>query len=307
VATSPAINWDRFIPAEFWPQVVMNRAKDFPTSCEFAAFTRAAIAACDHGDTVNGGIIDQPGTCGFDPRSLIGTRVVCNGTTVTITAADADVVRRIWQGPTDLDGEPLWFGLPKGAPLDALAGTTTDSGVPFSIASTWIRYFLLRQPSFDTSTIDQAQFDLLFRRSQVEYNRIIGTDDPNLAAFQAAGGKMITWHGLADPLIFPQGTVNYYQRVQAATGGARNVGSFYRLFLAPGAGHCGGGNGPVPTDSLAAVVNWVEKGRAPATLPAATTDSTGATVTRNLCPYPQMARYDGHGDPNSATNYHCTR
>jgi len=312
VATAPAINWADFIPAEFWPQLVMNRAKDHPSSCEFAAFTRAAVAACDRGDPVAGGLIDQPGKCGFDPRSMVGRQIACNGKTLTITAADAEVVRRIWQGPTDLDGKPLWFGLEKGAPFDGLAATTTAAdgsgvGAPFPIAQTWITYFLLQNPSFDTSAITYPQFVRLFKQSVAEYDRIIGTDDPDLGAFEAAGGKMVTWHGLADQLIFPQGTVNYYQRVQAATGGARNVDSFYRLFPAPGVQHCGGGNGPVPTDPLAAVVNWVEKGEAPATLPAATTDAAGAAVTRNLCAYPQVARYVGHGDRNSAASYRCAR
>jgi len=293
LAAAPAINWDRFIPAEFWPQVVMNQAKDYPSSCELNAFTQAAIAACDSGDQVNGGIIDSPTTCGFDPRSLIGTKVVCNGATLTITAADAEVVRQIWQGPK-VAGLPLWYGLPKGAPLDALAGTATSAtgssvGAPFPIADAWISYFLKRQPTFDTTTITPAQFVALFVKSEIEYNRVIGTDNPDLAAFEKAGGKMITWHGLADPLIFPQGTVNYYQRVQAATGGAANVDSFYRLFLAPGVGHCGGGNGPAPTDALGAVANWVETGHAPAVLPAATVTSTGTVITRNLYPYPQVA------------------
>jgi Tannase and feruloyl esterase len=312
LAAAPAINWDRFIPAEFWPQVVMNQAKDFPSSCEFDAFTRAAVTACDRSDPVAGGIIDDPGACRFDPRSLIGTQVACNGRTLTITAADAEVVRRIWQGPTGPGGRQLWYGLTKGAPFEGLAGTATAAdgsgvGVPFPIAQTWISYFLKQDPAFDTTGITPAGFVPLFRQSELEYNRIIGTDDPDLRAFQAAGGKMVTWHGLADPLIFPQGTVNYYQRVQAASGGARDVDSFYRLFLAPGVGHCGGGNGPAPTDPLTAVVNWVEKGQAPSTLAAATTDSTGAAVARNLCAYPETARYVGHGDRNSAASYRCTR
>lgn len=306
LADAPAINWNHFIPAEFWPQVVMNEAHDFPSSCEFNAFTQAAVAACDRGDPVNGGIIDQPATCGFDPRRLVGTKVVCDGTTLTITAKDADVVRQIWQGPT-VNGRPLWYGLTKGASFDGLAGTTAGAGTPFEIADTWIRYFLAQQPSFNTATITYARFEQLFRQSEVEYERIIGTDDPDLAAFQRAGGKMITWHGLADQLIFPQGTVNYYQRVQAATGGARNVDSFYRLFLAPGVAHCGGGNGPAPTDALDAVVNWVEHGKAPDTLPSAVTGSAGNTITRNLCAYPQLTRYNGHGDRDSAASYHCTR
>jgi hypothetical protein len=293
VAAAPAINWTQLTAAQLWPQVVMNEAHDHPSSCEFNAFAQAAIAACDQGDAVNGGMIDQPQRCGFDPRSLIGTTVVCDGTTLTITATDADVVDKIWQGPA-----PLWYGLTKGAPFDLLAGAQ-----PFEIAQTWIQYFLKQDPNFDTSTITYGQFVQLFQQSQAEYERIIGTDDPNLVPFERAGGKMITWHGLADPLIFPQGSVNYYQRVQAVSGGARNVDSFYRLFLAPGVGHCGqSGNGPVPTDALGAVVDWVENGAAPDTLPSATTDGT---VTRGLCAFPKLARYNGTGNPDSAANYHC--
>lgn len=307
LAAAPAINWAQFIPAEFWPQVVMNEAHDYPSSCELNAFTQAAVAACDRGDPVNGGIIDQPQNCGFNPRSLVGTKVECDGQTLTITATDADVVSKIWQGPPQ-----LWYGLTKGAELDQLAGTTTSptgvgAGSPFPISATWIQYFLEQNPNFNTATISYAQFARLFAQSVAEYNQIIGTANPNLTAFERAGGKMITWHGLADPLIFPQGTVNYYQRVQATVGGARDTDSFYRLFLAPGVGHCGTtGNGPVPTDALSAVVNWVEHGVAPATLPAAIVDSAGTTITRNLCAYPKLARYNGTGDRDSAANYHCS-
>ncbi len=290
LADAPAINWAEFIPAELWPQVVMNEQKDYPTSCEFNAFDQAAIAACDTSDPANGGIIDNPMTCGFDPRSLIGKAVVCDGTTRTVTAADAEVVRQIWQGPTTRDGQRLWYGLTKGAPFGGLAGTTTTAsgtgaGVPFPISATGVSYFLKQDPSFDTSTITYAQFTRIFEQSVREYDSIIGTDAPNLSAFEAADGKMITWHGLADQLIFPQGTIDYYQRVQAATGGARNVASFYRLFLAPGVQHCGGGNGPAPTDPLSALTSWVEQGRAPNALPASTVTASGTVLTRDLHPF----------------------
>ena len=290
LAAAPAINWGEFIPSELWPQVVMNEAKDYPTSCEFDAFTNAAVAACDKSDPANGGIIDDPMTCGFDPRSMIGKTVVCDGRTLTITAADANVVRLIWQGPKTPQGRQLWYGLTKGAPFEGLAGTTTTAGsvevgAPFPIAATWVSYFLKQDPSFDVSTITYAQFTQIFEQSVREYGSIIGTNDPNLSAFEKAGGKMITWHGLADQLIFPQGTVNYYQRVQAATGGARNVSSFYRLFLAPGVEHCGAGNGPAPTDPLSALATWVERGKAPNVLPASVVTANGSVLSRDLHPF----------------------
>ncbi|MFC5751913.1 tannase/feruloyl esterase family alpha/beta hydrolase [Actinomadura rugatobispora] len=308
VASAPATNFDRFVPSEMWPQVVMNDERHFPSSCVFKTFTDAAVAACDKDDGVADGIIDRPETCGFDPRSMIGKKVGCDFREKTLTAKDAEVVRRIWQGPISADGgRPLWYGLPKGASFDVLAGTSFGrSGSPISMIADWVTYFLEKNPSFDTSTITPARLESLIRQSRAEYNQIIGADDPDLTAFKNAGGKIITWHGQADPLIFPQGTVDYYRRVQTAMGGAQETDSFYRLFLAPGVGHCGllGAGGPVPDDALTALVNWVEKGQAPATLPASVTDN-GTRVTRDLCAYPKAARYNGQGDPKSAENYHC--
>jgi fermentation-respiration switch protein FrsA (DUF1100 family) len=79
------------------------------------------------------------------------------------------------------------------------------------------------------------------------------------------GGPILIWHGLADELIFPQGTIQYYQRVQD-TLGSKNTATFARLFIAPGAAHCAPGAGPAPANPLQDVVNWVEHGQAPATI-----------------------------------------
>ncbi|MCI2424178.1 tannase/feruloyl esterase family alpha/beta hydrolase [Saccharopolyspora sp. K220] len=306
LANAPAINWDRFAVATLWPQVVMNQEHNFPTACEFKAFKDAAVQSCDAHDGVTDGIIGQPQNCDYDPKQLVGKTIVCDGEQVTISAADADVVRKIWDGP-----QPLWFGLPEGADFSGLASTVTAadgtmSAPGFPIAKNWVQTFLKQQPDFDTATISYDQFTELFRQSQRQYNDIIGTDDPDLSAFREAGGKMITWQGLADTLIPPQGTIDYRQRVDQVMGGTSRVDSFYRLFLAPGVAHCGGGTGPVPTDALAALVNWVEHGTAPNTLPAAATDATGKTVTRDLCRYPKVASYTGHGDPADAASYRCT-
>lgn len=311
-AAAPAANWDRFIPAEIWPQVVMNQAHDFLSPCELNAFTQAAINACDRNDGVADGVVDEPDRCRFNPRALIGERVVCDGTTHRISKADAEAVTSIWAGPTTPTGLRLWYGLNKSTPLTYLAATalTPDGarvGAPFPISENWIKYFLERDPAFDTSALTYADFEDLFRQSQREYNKIIGTDDPDLSAFKAAGGKMITWHGLSDELITADGTVDYRKRVERAMGGAQRVDSFYRVFLAPGVGHCAGGNGPVPTDPLAALVDWVEHGEAPEALPASTTTPDSTVITRDLCPYPLHARYSGHGPTASADSYTCRR
>jgi hypothetical protein len=126
-----------------------------------------------------------------------------------------------------------------------------------------------------------------------------------LFPFRNAGGKLLSWHGQADELIPTQGSVDYRERVDRLMGGDKRVDDFYRLFLLPGVTHCGGGPGPQPTDALGALVNWVEKGQAPATLAAATTDASGKTIARNVCRYPHVARYTGQGDPAMASSYRC--
>jgi len=294
VAAAPAVNWTKFIPAEQWPQVVMNEANNHPTQCELEAFNTAAIAACDTLDKAADGIISSPADCRFNPYQLVGKKIQCNGQEITITRSDAEVVAKIWAGPG------VWSGMQKGTPFYGIANTTEDGteGIPFPISDNWIKDFLLHDPTYDTSTITYADWYRLFAQSKREYANI-DTSNPNLTAFRAAGGKLITWHGEADELIFPAGTKDYYQRVDAATPG--HTEDFYRLFMAPGVGHCAGGTGPAPTDPLAAVVTWVEQGRAPETLPA-----QSETATRNLCRYPLVSHYTG-GDVNQASNYRCAR
>ncbi|GAA1586053.1 tannase/feruloyl esterase family alpha/beta hydrolase [Kribbella sancticallisti] len=298
VAAAPAINWAKWSVAAQWPNVVINQEKNVPTTCEFDAFTAAAVKACDRLDGVADGVIGRPELCKWDPAQLIGKKVVCEGKVLTISAADAAVVRKIWQGP-----KGLWYGLNRGAGFDGLAATAGGAAQVFPVSNAWIQYFVKQQPAFDTSKVTYRQFAELFRQSEAQYGVVIGTDEPDLSAFKKSGGKLLSWHGQADQLIFPQGTVDYRKKVERTVGA--QVDDFYRLFLAPGAAHCRSGAGPAPTDPLAAVVKWVEEGKAPATLPAAGIDAGGNQVTRDLCRYPQVSVYLGHGDPANAASYRC--
>jgi hypothetical protein len=308
LADSPAVNWTQFAVATLWPQVVMNNDHHFLSNCVLGAFQQAAVKACDPRDGVTNGIVDYPDECSWDPRSLVGTKVVCDGKEITVTTADADVMRKVWNGPTDEHGRKLWDGLPKGADYSSLAGTVADtngnlSAPGFSVAVHWVQSFVEKQPVFDTSKLTYAQYTDLFRQSVKEFDDVIGTSDPDLSAFRRAGGKLLTFVGTADQLIPPGGTLQYRQQVERRMGDTDRVNDFYRLFLAPGVQHCGGGVGPQPNDALGALVNWVEHGKAPAILPATTTDGS---ATRNLCPLPQVSRYIGFGDPKLASSYRCT-
>jgi feruloyl esterase len=307
-ADAPGINWNQFEVAGLWPQVVMNEAHTYPTGCEFDAFDQAALKACDTLDGVADGLISDPARCHYDPRRLVGTRIECEGREVTVTAADAEVVRRIWDGPRGTDGRRLWYGLPVGADFRALAASKPDgnggtTGAPFFVPSVWVSTFVEKQPAFDTAHLTTAQFERIFRQARAEYDPVIGTRDADLSAFRDAGGKLLTWHGDADQLIPTAGTVDYRERVDRVLGGTKKVDDFYRLFLAPGVSHCGLAGGQV--DDLAALTAWVEHGQAPTVLHATLPTAGGTSVARDLCRYPLVSRYTGHGDPAAASSFRC--
>ena len=188
------------------------------------------------------------------------------------------------------------------------ANTATYNGItvgaPFQVADYWIKLFLNRNPSYNTSTITYPHFRDLFIQSNLEYENIIGINNPDLSRFRAAGGKMITWQGLSDDLVFPEGTLKYYQLAGRFSQGG-DIQDFYRLFLAPGAGHCYSAAGPMPDDPQTSIVNWVEKGIAPKILNATVLGPSGPVATRKICAYPLVSKYDGKGDVNSAASYAC--
>ncbi|MEU6320019.1 tannase/feruloyl esterase family alpha/beta hydrolase [Streptomyces sp. NPDC047009] len=311
LADAPAINWDEFEVATLWPQVVMNNEKTYPTGCELDAFTNAAVKACDKLDGVTDGLVNDPSRCDFDPRTLIGTKVLCNGRELTVTAADAAVVRKIWDGPRTTSGKKLWSGIPLGADLKGLAATNPPdadgnvTGAPFQVPEYWVKLWLKKDPSFDVSKITYSQFTQLFKQSEAEYDKVIGTDDPDLSGLRNSGGKLITWHGQADQYIPTQGTVQYRKQVEQETGGAKQADDFYRVFLAPNTDHCGLNGLDGSADGLAALTNWVEHGKAPKTLPATLINAKGEQVNRDLCAYPEVSRYKGEGDTSLASSFRC--
>jgi len=144
-----------------------------------------------------------------------------------------------------------------------------------------------------------------FRQSFDMFNDVIGTDDPDLSAFRDAGGKVLIWHGWNDPLIFPEGSVDYYEAVLDAFHSTTLVQRVALFFLAPGLGHCGGGPGPNQFDMFGALVDWVERGEPPDQIIATRVESGEIVRTRPICAYRYVARYDGVGNPDLAASFDC--
>lgn len=305
LAKAPAINWATFIPSELWPQQRMNQLGIYPPTCELDAFTAAAIEACDGLDGLVDGVIGAPGLCHFDPYTVVGKSFYCNGTLQHLTSVGATIAQATWTGPIDLSGKSAWFGVNKDASLSTLAGTVetsngTRKGAPFQIADEWIRLFIAKNESFDTATMTDSEYFSVLRASQQQYESILSTNWADLSEFRNAGGKMITWHGLADDKIPANGSSHYYEQVLTEH---PNAADFYRYFEAPGVGHCRGGSGPVPVDAFNALVDWVENGAAPEVLEASSETDHGF-LSRPLCQYPLVQRFRG-GDPAVASSFEC--
>lgn len=143
---------------------------------------------------------------------------------------------------------------------------------------------------------------------------------PDLSAFKARGGKLITYQGWADPVVSILDTIAYYDKVKTLQGSQAETDKFFRLFLAPGMGHCSGGSGPnvfgngglsapAPTpqnDLLMALDRWVDQGVAPDSVTASRVSGGTVTRTRPLCAYPKKAVYKGSGSTDDAASFSCT-
>jgi feruloyl esterase len=181
------------------------------------------------------------------------------------------------------------------------------------------RYMVTGDPKWNPLTADLGA---AVEQSTQKTAADLDSTDPDLSRFAARGGKLIVYHGWNDPAISPWNTIAYYQSVQQQMGAAK-VDSFVRLYMAPGVEHCTEGPGPsafgqlgIPTAKgskfglFDALEDWVEKDAPPedifATKYASQENGTRkAVMTRPLCPYPQVAKYNGTGDPNDAASFVC--
>jgi feruloyl esterase len=170
-----------------------------------------------------------------------------------------------------------------------------------NLAEGVLRYLILDppQPEYDFMKFDYDRDVALVDR----WSKLADAKDADLSRFRKSGGKLIMTYGWADTILQPMMGVDYYEAVMAKNG--RNTSDFARLFMMPGVAHCGGGIGPDRNDAVTAVIDWVEKNKAPDSLLASKVTNGAVVRTRPLCPYPQVARYKGQGSIDEAANFSC--
>jgi feruloyl esterase len=219
----------------------------------------------------------------------------------------------VYQGTVNpRTGEQIYAGLEPGGegpqPNNPGWAMLMNGRGPFFIDQAVIGGMTFENPSWDWRTFD---FDRDVDIVDAKLFGVLNAVDPDLRDFKANGGKLIVYHGWNDPGVMPQQTIDYYESIidftAKATGedGAAFTDEYLRLFMMPGMGHCRGGAGPDQADFMSALAAWVEEDKAPEQIIASKVENGEATMTRPICPHPQVAQYAGSGDPNDARNFQC--
>lgn len=273
---------------------------------------RAAIAACDAQDGLADGLISNPQQCRFDP-SVLQCKNNVDGPDC-LTSAQVDTLKRMYAGAKNpRTGAQIYPGWPVGSEFGYLGGWGYAIEGPKPFRNAFFRDWVFNDPKWDWRDFDWDH-DMAAVNDRI--GATVNSTSPDLSAFKQRGGKLIVYHGLADPIGNAYDTIHYYT---AVTETVRDTPSFARLFLAPGMGHCRGGVGPNTFDAIGALERWVEHGQAPEHIVAIrtkTTDKvgglataemvqTGGGRTRPLCAYPQVATYKGSGSIDDAGNFAC--
>ena len=168
----------------------------------------------------------------------------------------------------------------------------------------WARYFVTRDPAFNSMTLDPTQPG----RWQARISELTVLQDINktdMSGFASRGGKLLMAHGTNDVLVSTRASEDYFARLKKTMGGER-VDSFVRYYEIPGYGHAVSTVFNAAWDSLTTLENWVERGVAPP--PQVVADTIGVPGrTRPLCVYPGYPRYSGSGDINQAASFSCAQ
>jgi feruloyl esterase len=270
--------------------------ESFIPAGKYSALHQAALDKCDALDGLKDGLIADPTTCQFDPAVL-----ECRGSDGPgcLTRAQVVAARKIYAPVIDpKTGAHVSSGLEPGSELQWGAVTGNQ---PHPMYNDLLRFVVMKDPNWDYRTLDVSQQLALARKAD---NGVLSATSTELTPFVRRGGKLLVYHGWSDQNIPPRESVNYYNGV-VTTMGKEKVTDAVRLFMVPGMGHCGGGDGPNEFDMLAVLEQWREHGKPPAEILASQVNEGRVVRTRPLCPYPQIAKYKGTGSIDRAENFVC--
>jgi feruloyl esterase len=314
------------VPLAVW-QDTHASASRFILPAQMTLINQAVIAACvgQDGGASTDQFLTDPRDCHFDPKALL-----CTGGKVPpacLTADQVTTIQKYYAGTIDpVNGQVIYPGYERGNETDNVLGLGLVLMESLPEPAFDGLFYWVFGPSFGhpASAVNFANFD--FHRAvdtvDDQLAEVLNANSTDLGEFREHGGKLLLYHGWADPLIPSQSSINYFNALVGNNGqgfqqasfssdgspGLRRTQSFARLFMVPGMYHCSGGPGPNTFDALSPLVNWVENGVAPETITATkfVADTPPAVqMTRPLCVYPKVAKYNGSGSTSVAANFTC--
>ena len=192
-----------------------------------------------------------------------------------LSEAQIEALEAVYRGPIHgKNGKQIYCGYPIGGEVNA--GWMRDTDAPRKFGWPWFHHFFGEDfclHDFDFSD----QLDLMIEKIAADFC----SNAPDLSAYFARGGRLLSFSGVADPFGAWGDAAKYYNRVVAAVGDYETVSASYRLFFPPGKAHGNEGRG---TNALyaneeraslfSALIAWCEQGTPPEYLVAARVEKT---------------------------------
>jgi feruloyl esterase len=307
-AYAPGMNFTHNAAANIWNNQAFNGPANI-TAAQATAITAAVVKQCagKDGGLSSDDFLTDPRDCLWDPAVLQCTGEAADAATC-LSAPQVTAIRKFYEGPINpRTGKRIYAGRTR--------GSESNSGYPAALSSlarttgSWVF-----GNDFDPLTFD---FDHDMDMIDTALAGKLNANTSDLEEFKSHGGKLLLFHGFADPMIPTLNTIDYYERlITSQTREGRHderkrkeallrTQEFARLFLLPGVGHCSGGAGPDNWNLLPPFEQWVEQDIAPDQIIASKIVNGVTTFSRPLCPYPALLRYSGVGDPTIASSFAC--
>ena len=293
--TSSTISWRVWLNLEMTGGTI--------TTAKTNAAVARMIAACDEQDGLVDGMLSNPRACHASAALNVCGQPGAPAAGLCLTPTEADAIDMAFDGPRNDLGAKVWLSNGRGAAASMAPVAPGPSNGAFGIFG-WTKGDL----TFNIRGLPISEWDDLHQLATTNVGPHLDLRSPDLDLVRDRGGKILMWHGLADPdMPWPQNGY-YYDTVIDHYGGLENVTPWFRFFTAPGVNHCGGGVGPQPQGLFDVLTNWVENDVTPDTIMSSNPPARGTTGpprTRPMCPYPQYAVWNGVGDPNVASSFSC--
>lgn len=307
IAGAPAGSWSGLMTSFAWNAQAARRAPGLKKKLKL--IQEHVVASCDTIDGVKDEMIENPARCPFDPNVLL-----CRGDDGAdcLIPEEIEALRRIYAGPQLSDGTQIYSGMPVGG--EALSGNwdtwiVGKKGMQATMAQETFRWMVFGDANWNIESFD---IDRDYPKAKEALAGVMDADDPNLHEFTRRNGRLLLYHGWNDAAIPAGATIEYHNRLRTTLG--PDADARIRLFMVPGMMHCAGGIGPTEFETLDTLDSWVETGVAPERIVARQYDPPAIFFpprdariirTRPLCPWPQVASFDGSGSSDDEANFAC--